>query len=51
MEEKNNFIIIASLLYLGFSIFLIVIFIQMWSNTNKIVDNTKAIKENTKQKS
>lgn len=33
--------VIVNILAFGFSIFMIVIFILIWVNTNKIVDNTK----------
>lgn len=33
--------VIVNILALGFSIFMIIIFILIWVNTNKIVDNTK----------
>ena len=37
--------IIVNILAFGFSIFMIVIFILIWVNTNKIVDNTKKHKD------
>lgn len=40
MSDKTTNII-ANILAFSFSIFLIVIFILIWVNTNKIVDNTK----------
>ena len=33
--------VIVNILAMGFSIFMVVIFILIWVNTNKIVDNTK----------
>ena len=37
--------IIVNILAFGFSIFMIIIFILIWVNTNKIVDNTKKHKD------
>ncbi len=42
-NETTN--VIVNILALGFSIFMIVIFILIWVNTNKIVDNTKKHKD------
>jgi len=41
MNNNDTVNVIVNILGVGFSIFLIVIFILIWVNTNKIVDNTK----------
>lgn len=33
--------VIVNILAMGFSVFMVVIFILIWVNTNKIVNNTK----------
>ena len=45
INTKETANVIVNILLLGFSIFMITIFILIWVNTNKIVDNTKKYKD------